>query len=242
MLTACILGALSTCLHPATAPDSLVIFRAGRTYQYGAVFISPAGDTLSRGGVTLEALGTPWVAQRKTQTAIRRRYHYTAQDSITFLAYPNPKTKRPDKPERYSWARTDVTGVIENKQKIWIHPFRDNQYVHTEVAPFPQVYLDSLQLGGHWRSRLFIMIGYGKFKGTTNSTYQVAGQETRQYGELTLPGCWLVKSVAAHDNLGDSSLDFYFHPQYGFTEMHYRFFDGTRISFVLTQVSGSSGQ
>jgi hypothetical protein len=242
MLTACIIGTLSICLHPSAAPDSLVIFRAGRTYEYRAIFINPAGDTLTRGGVTLEALGTPWAAQPKTQTAIRRHYHYTAQDSITFLTYPDPRTKRPDKPKGYIWARTDVTGIIENKQQVWIHPFRDNQYVHTEIAPFPKVLLDSLQLGGHWRNRLLIIMGHGKFKGTTNSTYQVAGQEIRQYGALSLPGCWLIKSVATHDKLGDSYLDFYFHPEYGFTEMHYRFFDGTRISFVLTQASGSPGQ
>lgn len=242
MLAAYALGVVSMGTHLRAAPDSLVIFRAGRTYQYQAIFINPAGDTLTRGGVTLEALGTPWVAQSKTQTAIRRRYHYTAQDSITFLTYPHLTTKRPDKPKRYVWARTDVTGVIENKQQVWIHPFRDNQYRHTEIAPFPKVQLDSLQPGGHWHSRLSIMMGYGKLNGTTNSTYQVAGQETRQYGPLTLSGCWLVKAVAVHDKVGNSSLDFYFHPAYGFTEMHYRFFDGTRISFVLTKPSGGAAR
>lgn len=242
MFAAYALGALSTCLHPAAAPDSLVVFRAGRTYEYRAVFINPAGDTLTRGGVTLEALGTPWVAQRKTQMAIRNRYHYTVQDSSTFLTYPNPTTQRPDKPKRYSWGPAYTTGVVENKQEILIHPFRNNQYLLTEIAPFPKVLLDSLQPGGQWRSRLYIMMGYGKLNGTTNSTYKVAGQETRQYGPLTLPGCWLVKAVAVHDKVGNSSLDFYFHPAYGFTEMHYRFFDGTRISFVLTQVTGGPGQ
>ncbi|RSK48370.1 hypothetical protein [Hymenobacter rigui] len=237
MFAAYVLGALSISIHPSAAPDSLVIFRAGRTYEYRAVFINPAGDTLSRGGVTLEATGTPWAAQRKTQKAIRIHYHYTAQDSITFLVYPDPTTKRPDKPKRYSWARTHVTGAIENRQKVWFHPFRDNQYIHTEIAPFPEVWLDSLRSGGQWFNQTTISVGWGKFIGSVRSTYQVVRHETRQYGALSLPGCWLIKSVATHDKLGDSYLDFYFHPQYGFTEMHYHFFDGMRISFVLTQAT-----
>lgn len=48
--------------------------------------------------------------------------------------------------------------------------------------------------------------------------------------------CWLVRSVGKHNKLGNSYLDFYFHPKYGFTEMHYRFYDGVKISFVLEQV------
>ncbi|UOR05600.1 hypothetical protein MUN82_00525 [Hymenobacter aerilatus] len=217
-------------------PDSLVIFNANRTYHYHAVFVSPTGDTLSQERITFQPLGQPWVGQPKRQTGFQVRYTYTTQDSLTFLAYPNPKTKRLDKPEKYWWHNQETTGAIENRQEIWMHPIRGNQYAYTEVAPFPQVKPASLQAGGGWQENpLYIMMGWGAFKGKVTPTYQVDRQATRQYGSLTLPDCWLIHAVGEHSKLGKSYLDFYFHPQYGFTEMHYRFYDGTRISFVLEQ-------
>jgi hypothetical protein len=117
-----------------------------------------------------------------------------------------------------------------------MHPMRDNQYVHTEVAPFPSVRRAQLRAGGGWQGgRLFILSGWGAFKGTMQPTYTVEKLVTRQYGGRPLAGCWLIHAVGKHSRLGNSYLDFCFHPQYGFTEMHYRFFDGTRVSFVLEQ-------
>lgn len=216
-------------------PDSLVIFNANRTYHYHAVFVSPTGDTLSQERITLQPSREPWAFQKKTQTAFQVVYNYTLQDSLTFLTHTNPKTKRSDKPERYLWEKQETTGAIENKQSVWIHPIRSNQYNYTEIAPFPSVKLDSLQ-AGEWQNTMLILMGWGAFKGKSINHYQVKKQETRQYGALTLPNCWLIHAVGEHSKLGKSYLDFYFHPQYGFTEMRYRFYDGTRISFVLEQV------
>jgi hypothetical protein len=222
---------------PSPAPDSLLIFRARRTYHYEAFFISPAGDTLSRERITLQASGRPWVGQPKVQTACTVRYSYRPADSLTFSARPNPQSLPGRPPQAYAWQKSTVTGVIENAQEIWMHPFRSNQYVYTEVAPFPQVKRAMLHPGGSWRGgRLFILGGWGAFKGSVRPTYNVEKQDARRYGASTLPGCWLIEAVGQHSRLGNSSLRFYFHPRYGFTEMHYRFYDGTRISFVLEQV------
>lgn len=227
-----------TTLLPPTGPgptDSLVIFNANRTYHYRAAFISPSGDTLSRERITLQPSGESWVAQKKTQIAFRVLFKYTPQDSVTFSTRLNPESKSPDKPKPYIWTKSYTTGAIENKQEVWIHPIRDNQYSYTEVAPFPQVKRDSLIAGGGWGSRM-VFLFQGAFNGKAANRYQVEKQETRQYGSVVMPGCWLIQAVGEHSKLGKSYLDFYFHPQYGFTEMHYRFYDGTRIDFVLEQV------
>jgi len=222
---------------PASAPDSLIVFNAQRTYQYQAVYISPAGDTLSRERIVLRPTGQPWVGQPKVQKACVVQYHYSPSDSLTFAHRPHPQTKPGRPAQTYEWQKSVVTGVIEDAQGIWIHPIRSNQYVYTEVAPFPAVRRAQLLAGGNWRAgRLFIMSGWGAFKGSVQPTYQVEKQATRQYGGRTLTGCWLIHAVGRHSRLGNSYLDFYFHPQYGFTEMHYRFYDGTRISFVLEQL------
>ncbi|TGD80852.1 hypothetical protein [Hymenobacter wooponensis] len=152
---------------------------------------------------------------------------------MTFLSYHHPESKSLDKPKRYVWSRTETTGAKENKQEVWMHPIRGNQYTYTEIAPYPQVLLDSLQFGGTWQHTMSILMGWGAFKGKSINRYRVDKQEPRQYGNLVLPACWLIRAVAQHSKLGRSYLDFYFHPDYGFTEMNYRFYDGAKISFVL---------
>ncbi|UOG74005.1 hypothetical protein MTX78_18005 [Hymenobacter tibetensis] len=240
MLSFISLISVATLLPVSTSPDSLTIFNPNRTYHYRALFISPTGDTLSQERITLRPSGQPWAGQPKRQTAFQIEYHYTPHDSLTFLALPNPKTTRSDKPLPYWWSRSQHTGAIENRHEIWMHPIRGNQYEYTEVAPFPQVKPDSLRVGGRWREKpLYILMGWGAFKGKVTPNYQAEKQETRQYGALHLPGCWLIHAVGLHNKLGESFLDFYFHPSYGFTEMHYRLYDGTRISFVLEQVVDS---
>lgn len=113
--------------------------------------------------------------------------------------------------------------------------------------------LDSLKPGGEWKNTVYILAGWGAFKGKNECSYQVVRQERRQYGSLALENCWFIRSKGIHSQidkwllrvlsgkgkaLGESYLDFYFHPAYGFTEMNYRFYDGTKISFLLTGVEG----
>jgi hypothetical protein len=69
-----------------------------------------------------------------------------------------------------------------------------------------------------------------------SSTYKAVKKQDRNYGELNLKDCWLIHAVGEHNKLGKSYLDFYYHSEYGFVEMNYSFYDGTKISFVLQDV------
>lgn len=228
-----LLSLLSILQTPAA--DSLVIFNPNRTYSYQAIFVSPSGDTLTREQITLQPNGQPWKYD-KTQTAFEIKYNNTPEDSLTFLSYVNPQSKKKKKPQSYVWIDAETTGAIEDGQQVWMHPIRSNQYNYTEIAPFPKVMLDSLKAGGEWNNALLIMMGWGAFKGKVDNHYQAVRQETRKYGSLTLESCWLIRSVGKHSKLGNSYLDFYFHPKYGFVEMNYRFYDGAKISYVLKEV------
>lgn len=212
--------------------DSLSIFSPKRTYSYIALFIDAKGDTLSKENILIRPTGQPWDFD-DSQTAIKISYNYTNKDSLTFLSHINPTTKRIKKPKKYSWYKNITTGAVESDERVWMHPIRDNQYNYTEVAPYPEVHFDSLKIGGNWRNKIIILMGWGAFNGTVNSDFVVVKNEPRQYGNLIIDDCWLIESVANHSKLGKSYLDFYFHPTYGFVEMNYRFFDGTKISFVL---------
>jgi hypothetical protein len=235
-----LLGLLSHWTPLAASIENTPIFQAGRTFTYRATLVSPQGDTLSRERVTITPTGQPWKYQKKTQLGVVVRYAYSRQDSLRFLTYPNPLTKKSTEPKPYSWVRSLETGAIESPQQVWMHPLRSNQYVSTEIAPHPQVKLDSLALGGVWHNKTVILMGWGAFNGKTSSQYHVVKRETKRYGTLVAADCWFIQAQSQHSQLGTSYLDFYFHPNYGFVELNYRCFDGTRISFVLTQITNPS--
>jgi hypothetical protein len=230
LLTLCVLNPSDT-----LKKENLVIFNPSKTYHYQATFINFAGDTLSKEQITFKPTGEPWKWDKK-QTAFEIQYSYLPKDSIAFLSHLNPQSKKIDKPERYMWDKKIITGAIETDSQVWIHPIRENQYNYTEIAPFPSVMKDSLHIGGEWHSLLSITMGWGAFKGKVIRQYKVIKQENRLYGNLSLQNCWLINSVGEHDKLGKSYLDFYYHREYGFVEMNYRFYDGTKITFVLKEV------
>ncbi|MBK0382463.1 hypothetical protein I5M32_05765 [Pedobacter sp. SD-b] len=217
--------------------QSLEVFSPNKIYEFQASYINSKGDTLTKEWIELKPFGKPWKFQ-KTQTAYIVYYHFTKADSLKFLSNLNPVSKNPKKPKPYFWSKTSgETGALENDTTLWMHPFRENQYVYTEIAPFPEIRKKLLKIDGEWKNGLGIYLGWGNFKGKVFSTYTVLKKENRTYGNLYLKDCWLIHAVGKHNKLGKSYLDFYYHPEYGFVEMNYTFYDGVKINFVLKSVT-----
>jgi hypothetical protein len=112
-----------------------------------------------------------------------------------------------------------------------MHPIRKNQYILTEIAPFPETKFPLVK-GKTWNSTLYIYEAFGSFKGTVNSTYIIEGVEARKYQCGTFK-CWRIVAKSLHDKLGESSVIFYFNEDLGFTEMEYTFFNSQKITFSL---------
>lgn len=229
------------------------LYKADRQYNFVATYIAPNGDTLTTETVSLKASSEAWAAQA-SQYAYKLIYNFTPEDSAFFAQQPNPKTKKAKKPVAYDWNRSITTGAVEDSTELWMHPFRENQYVYTEVAPFPEVRWNKLYPDSTWGTTLYILNGWGAFKGVLSARYTIAGQEDRQLNKLELKDCWRIESVGKHRKFknplislivgngktkGTSYHNFYYHPDYGFTEMYYTFYDGTKISFVLDSVEES---
>ena len=218
--------------------DSNIIFSSKRIYSYEATFINKSGTIVSKEIVILSPLGEPWKWD-KNQTSFKIDYNYTFKDSAAFLSYVNPVSKNPKKPKPYFWSKSVITGAIENDSTLWMHPFRENQYVQTEVAPYPNINKALLKVGSEWKSVLNILLGYGNLNGKVMNTYQVVNREDKVLGDLVLKDCWLIKAVGEHNKLGSSHLDFYYHSVYGLVEMNYSFYDGVKVSFILKSVNES---
>lgn len=217
------------CLYNAQN-SKLELFDSLTTYQYKALFIDKNGDTLTTEKVLLQSTGQIWSVQA---TQILANYTFFP-DSLAYF-FRDPRSKE----TKYMRISTESrSGVVENDSTVWIHPFRDNQYLYTEVAPFPQVRKNKLAIGNQWSGGiLFIMKGWGKLKGRVKSTYYVSNMIEKKYNNELLSECWVIDAKGEHNKLGISTLNTIYHKDYGFLEMNYTIYNGAKIQFILENVT-----
>ncbi|MEM9340895.1 MAG: hypothetical protein AAGA66_19325, partial [Bacteroidota bacterium] len=161
------------------------------------------------------------------------------QDEL-FIQYQYDSTKI-DEINKYSinpklqyWTNQTNTGIIETSSETWMHPFRSNQYLFTEVAPFPWVKFP-LKQGKTWSSSLSIHDGWGVWANSTlKNTYEIVGYETvvTEYGELE---AWHISSLASAE-FGNSTHDFWYNMELGFVKMIIKNYAGQLLQFELTEV------
>jgi len=213
--------------------SEMKIFDSTRTYIYNATFIDKNSDILTQEKIILQPLGIPWEYQ-KTQTKYKVTYYPT--DSVV-SNMRSPKSKKKKKWEGIRVSRKVTSGAIEDSLKIWMHPFRSNQYMYTEICAFPYIELDKLNIGEKWNGgKLFILTGWGKFKGKLTQTYLVEKQVDYEFQNTQLTDCWQIVGTGNHNKLGESSVRYIYHKEYGFLEFKYDFFDGTHITFKLMKI------
>ncbi|WP_370089118.1 hypothetical protein [Ekhidna sp.] len=136
--------------------------------------------------------------------------------------------------EEWSWVRQTNTGIIENEGMFWMHPFRQNQYNFTEVAPFPGVRLP-LEIGKTWTGNLNIGDGWGDWKNSTLSNiYQVVAFEEidLSYGKMQ---AWHINSTTTAP-FGVSTHNFWFNDELGFVKMIINSYAGQTLQFELIEV------
>ncbi|MBP6089637.1 MAG: hypothetical protein KA521_00160 [Crocinitomicaceae bacterium] len=159
---------------------------------------------------------------------------YSVCDSIV-SKIPNPINHK--KGIRVSSKAT--SGYIDDSTSYWMHPFRSNQYIYTEIVPFPMIYFNKLFLGAKWNSNTIILFGWGKLKGKVSNSYEVIGSENYELDGKTISNCTLISAIGEHNKLGKSSLIYLFHENYGILYMKYVIYNGVTINFNLTSVKPS---
>lgn len=151
-----------------------------------------------------------------------------------FSEYFNDKQTKKGKPFYGAWNINESTGAVENAKSVWIHPFRANQYIYTEVAPFPEVEYEHLKVNDSWIGSINIGYGWDNFIGHSASIYTVVGRA--DYRKINLNDCWEINAISRHSSLGESCLNYLFHSEYGFVEMKYEFYDRNRIEFYMVEI------
>lgn len=194
---------------------------------YSAYFSDLNGNVTNE-KITWKSLGVDWEYD-KSQT--KCEVIYSPTDSV-IRQLINPRNKR-GKEKDIGVTSKSTTGFADNETQLWMHPFRSNQYVYTEIAPFPSIYYKNLKIGTKWEEKLFILFGWGKFKGKVKKTYEVVGQQSYDYNGQVLEDCWLIEASGEHNKLGTSTLTYLFHPQFGFLYMKYHIYNGVKMEFYL---------
>lgn len=148
--------------------------------------------------------------------------------------------------QRYYSADTTLlfegsTGLIENSNNVWLHPFRGKYFSVTEFSPFPYIKLP-LKAGTSWTWKLNDISE--RWSDPRIVSYQ--GKQSAEYGYRIIGNkkiktamgklrCHITLATAI-TSLGISTLVSYFHPQYGFVQLSYVNIDGTQIQLALVGV------
>ena len=135
----------------------------------------------------------------------------------------------------------EMTGIIENKKNIWIHPPRMGLFQILEMAPFPFINWDTLKKNKPWTWSLTYGSHYANplwmtWQGNINSktTYIPNGIKKIQtpLGDLA---CYEINSTS-HSRLGNTQLKFFFNETYGFVRLEYVNIDQSKIILNLEKV------
>jgi len=125
------------------------------------------------------------------------------------------------------WLSADTTGIMENKDKIWIHPPRHNQYSLTEIAPFPD-FRKNQKSGDTYFSLLHIGSGWGEWTGKKVKTQYIIS-DIKEEADDTF---WTIKATSEIDSRYSSS-EFILSGKKGFVSLEYNFYNGDKMTMVL---------
>lgn len=199
---------------------------SSRTYTYIVSYTDSLNQKISVEKLSLQPTEINWSADTH-QTLLNFKLDSISADWSKIPSTPLNGIQR-------QWMNAYQEGVLQTKHKVWMHPLRQNQYILTELAPFPEILLP-IKSDTTWQSTLYIYKTFGLFEGTVESIYRITKQEERSYlfGKIW---CWKIEAVGMHSRLGKNFATYYFNERYGFTEMNYKFYNHESISIKLSQL------
>jgi hypothetical protein len=160
----------------------------------------------------------------KQQTIIR--YEYFNEDGRIFMG--------------------ELSGVIEDSTRIFLHPPRSHGFVLNELNPFPQVKLP-IQIEATWKKELYISNNFlkkTKIKELENLdgifinfTYKIEKSfilNHRLFGKIK---CYKISGQSEKYFWGQTSIDMDFSPDFGFVNIEYKNYDNSKTCFSLENIN-----
>ena len=217
--------------------QNLKIFQKGRNITYSALRINVNGDTLANTTIEMIPDGTGWGDEAADlQSQVIFKYSSMVKDSIDHIQEIDSIVG-----ERF-WVSTDTTGVIENTKRVWMHPFRNNEFFKTELAPFPVIKFpvsDSIMQS--YKMTTHILGNWGLYTGTkTKERYNYIGKVIKSYPTTGEIECYKLIGTGENTKYGISKIEYFYSEIYGFTEMNYLTYDNDIIEFKIVEIRNTN--
>lgn len=220
-------GRIDTTEEVHVVPRKALIYTPKKVYHFRAVYLSPQKDTLSDRRVRLVPTGYRWPGATTRQVEIQYEYEVDSTDLQRFDPHPL-------NPTYHNWRSRVRVAATENEEEIWIRPMRHNQYIFTQVAPFPEVRLP-LEKGKSWQSSLRIR-NYGLWSGHEGTlSYMVTGKKKWMLPSGEKINCWKIESMSEFE-FGNSRHTYYFDRELGFVRMEYENYAGESLLIELVEI------
>ncbi len=159
------------------------------------------------------------------QEKIFYRFNYSSEDSARFVNDPRLYNEFT---YSKSWQRTFSQGIIQNEERLWMHPLRANQYRFTQDSPFPEVRFP-LAKGKQWQGGL--RSGTQVYK-NIYTDYEVLDRGTYK-GQLgSIADCWFIHSSSDYQGI-INELNMVYHMKRGFLLFDYKLHNGDHIKIEM---------
>jgi hypothetical protein len=196
-------------------PSSGQIFSGEKLFEYNVHYYQQKQNLSTDETIFLEITGRKWKNSEDQSEAI---WKYQTK----------PETQKKFKDQfSIGWLSADTTGIIENKEKIWIHPPGHNQYSLTEIAPFPD-FRKNQKIGDTYNSILWVGSGWGDWTGKKIKTQYVISDKR----EEAVDTFWTIKATSEIDGRY-SSCEFILSGKNGFVFLEYNFYNGDKMTMTL---------
>ena len=206
------------------------IYRPCRQFIYRAQYWDANYNLISDQRIWMMATGKHWELD-PGQAELYVQYEYNGSDVERIQSY-NINQSITD----WEWRKWETIGVTESQSGLWMHPFRANQYLFTEVAPFPMISYANLDIGIQWPRTMNVYDGWGDWANSqVESFYQITEVVNLDTGIGTVNDCYHVNSMA-NAPYGSSTFDYWFNMKYGIVKMLYRNYRGQLLQIELIEV------
>lgn len=203
------------------------IYKKGKIYTYKAIYKDSNGKELSNSTIKVIPSSERIAFAPERQDRVTYVYENYEKDSQNLSNHNLNK-------EYQDWTYTAEEGIIENVERVWIHPMRQNQYKFTEVAPFPDVRLP-LELNKTWETTLNIGNSYGEWANSSGiSEYEVINKGALTFEDTNIE-YWEIKSKSSFP-FGVSELNYKFNENLGFIEMKYKNYAGEKLDIKMVEI------
>ena len=191
------------------------IYTAGKKFEFDIKYFQSRENQTTQETISLTITGRNWKHSEKQQEGI-----------WTYFTKPTTE-KKFEKQKTIGWVKVDTTGMIENEEKVWLHPPRHNQYLLTEIAPFPD-FRKNVKVGESYNVVLFIGSGFGNWTDKKIKSMYVI-KDIEQHSSDTL---WTIEA-SSQLNEETNSCKFIYSKRRGFVLLDYSFYNGDKLIMKL---------